>query len=106
MKPIVFIGDSLEILRDLPKVTRQQIGFQLDKVQRGITPDNFKSLSGVGKGVYEIRIRDMSGIYRVIYIAMLKDAVHVLHVLKKKTQRIPKSDIELVKTRLASVIER
>ena len=54
MKPIVFLGDSLEVIRDFPIPARREAGFQLEKVQRGNTPDDFKQLSVVGKGVQEI----------------------------------------------------
>ena len=106
MEPIVFLGDSLEVIRDFPIPARREAGFQLDKVQRGYTPDDFKSLSIVGKGVQEIRISDATGIYRVIYIAKLANAVYVLHAFKKKTQHTPKFDINLAKDRLANIIKR
>jgi phage-related protein len=35
MKPITFLGDSLNRLRDFPDDVRQDAGFQLDKIQRG-----------------------------------------------------------------------
>ena len=57
-----FLGDSLQCLRDFPADARQDTGYQLDKVQRGSQPDNFKPMPTIGKGVEEIRIRDDSGI--------------------------------------------
>ena len=67
MKPVQFLGDSLQCLRDFPVDARQDAGYQLDKVQRGLQPDDFKPMPTIGRGVEEIRIRDDSGIYRVIY---------------------------------------
>ena len=75
MKPVQFLGDSLQCLRDFPADARQDAGYQLDKVQRGLHPDDFKPMPTIGKGVEEIRIRDDSGIYRVIYTARRADAV-------------------------------
>ena len=106
MKPIAFVGNSLDELRAFPDAARHEAGFQLDKVQRGLMPDDFKPLATVGKGVQEIRIRDTSGTYRVIYIAKLEDAVYVLHAFKKKTQRTSKADIELAKQRLAELVRK
>jgi phage-related protein len=96
----------LDELRAFPDAARHEAGFELDKVQRGLMPDNFKSLPIIGKGVQEIRIRDTSGAYRIIYIAKLEDAVYVLHAFKKKTQRTTKADIELVKRRLAELLRK
>ncbi|TAJ93952.1 MAG: type II toxin-antitoxin system RelE/ParE family toxin [Gammaproteobacteria bacterium] len=106
MKPIVFLGDTLEVIRDFPYGIRQAAGFQLDKVQRGLTPDDYKQLPVVGKGVQEIRIRDISGTYRVIYIARFENAVYVLHAFKKKTQRTPALDLRLAKARMMQIIKR
>ena len=61
MRPGCFLGDSLKCLRDFPEAARQDAGYQLDKVQRGAQPDDFKPLAAVGKGVEEIRIADDSG---------------------------------------------
>ena len=94
VKPICFLGDSLQCLKDLPLDARQDAGYQLDKVQRGGQPDDFKPMPTIGKGVEEIRIWDESDTYRVIYTARLADAVFVLHVFQKKTQATPRQHIE------------
>jgi len=95
MKPVQFLGDSLQCLRDFPADARQDAGYQLDKVQRGLQPDDFKPMPTIGKGVEEIRIRDDSGTYRVVYTARLADAVFVLHAFQKKTPRTSQRDIAI-----------
>lgn len=60
MKPLRFLGDSLKSLREFPETARQDAGYQLDSVQRGRKPDDFKPIPGIGKGVEEIRIGDES----------------------------------------------
>lgn len=106
MKPIAFLGNSLDELRAFPDAARHEAGYQLDKVQRGLMPDDFKTLPTVGTGVQEIRVRDASGAFRVVYIAKLEDAVYVLHAFKKKTRRTAKADIELAKRRLAELMRK
>ena len=106
MKPIVFLGDSLERLRDFPESVRRQAGFQLDRIQRGLEPDDYKPMKGVGKGVEELRVRDATGAYRVIYLARMKDGVYVLHAFKKTTQRTTKADVELAQARLMVLSRR
>ena len=59
----------------------------LDKIQRGFEPNDWKPMNTVGRGVREIRIRDASGAFRVIYVAKLADAVYVLHCFQKKTEK-------------------
>jgi len=105
MKPVVFAGDSLKRLREFPEDVRQDAGYQLDKVQRGQTPDDCRPMPSIGKGVEEIRIWDDSGTYRVIYTARLRDAVYVLHAFQKKTQTTSKRDVDIARQRLAQVME-
>ena len=99
VKPIEFLGDSLRSLREFPDDAKRDAGYQLDRVQHGLQPEDFKPMPTIGKGVEEIRVRDDSGTYRVIYTARLADAVYVLHAFQKKTQATSKRDIELAKQR-------
>jgi len=101
VKPIEFLGDSLRSLREFPDDTKRDAGYQLDRVQHGLQPEDFKPMPTIGKGVEEIRVRDDTGAYRVIYTARLADAVYVLHAFQKKTQATSKRDIELAKQRFA-----
>ena len=57
---------------------------QLDRLQRGKQPDDFKPMPIVGKGVEEIRVWDDAGTFRVIYTARLANAVCVLHAFLEK----------------------
>ena len=51
MRPVRFLGDSLRRLREFPEEARHDAGYQLDKVQRGEQPDDFKPMRPIGKGV-------------------------------------------------------
>ena len=104
MKPVQFIGDSLKRLRDFPEGVRMDAGYQIDKVQHGEQPDDFKPMPSIGRGVEEIRVRDGTGAYRVIYTARLSDRVVVLHVFAKKTQATSTRDIDVAKRRFNELI--
>lgn len=104
MKLLRFLGDSLKSLREFPEDARHDAGYQLDKVQRGEQPDDFKPMPSIGKGVEELRVWDDSGTYRVIYTARLADAVYVLHAFQKKTQATAKRDVELARKRYTDLI--
>ena len=101
IKTIEFVGDSLRSLREFPDDAKRDAGYQLDRVQHGLQPDDFKPMPTIGKGVEEIRVRDDTGAYRVIYTARLADAIYVLHAFQKKTQATSKWDIDLAKQRFA-----
>lgn len=95
MKPVTFLGDSLERLREFPATARRRAGYQLDRVQKGFEPDDWKSLVSIGAGVREIRVRDESGAFRVIYVATRPEGVYVLHCFAKKSQKTSRSDLDL-----------
>ena len=103
MKPVQFLGNSLKRLREFPSDARQDAGRQIDRVQRGMQPDDFKPVPSIGKGVEELRVWDESGTFRVIYTARLADAVYVRHAFQKKTQTTSRSDIELAKSRFGQL---
>ena len=98
-KPIEFRGTALDDLRAFPLAARREAGHQLDLVQNGHEPDDWKPMNTVGQGVQEIRVRDAAGAFRVIFVAKFRDAVYVLHCFQKKTQRTSKKDIDLAKSR-------
>ena len=59
----------------------------------------------VGSGVHEIRIRDESGAYRVFYVAKFEEAVYVLHVCEKRSQKTARADLVLGKIRYADLLK-
>jgi phage-related protein len=83
---------------------RHDAGYQLDRVQRGDQPDDFKPMPTIGKGVEEIRVSDANGTYRVIYLSRRVEAVYVLHAFHKKTQATPRKDLEIAKARLRQLL--
>lgn len=70
MKAVVFLGDSLDRIREFPEQARRQAGLELRQVQHGFDPSDWKPMKSVGPGVREIRVRDSAGAFRVLYVAM------------------------------------
>lgn len=99
MKEIDFLGDSISRIRDFPDDVRQDVGYQLELLQRGRDPDDWKPMPTVGTGVREIRIRDASGAFRIFYVTSIGDKIYVLHAFKKKSQQTSRHDIEVAKQR-------
>jgi len=92
-------------MRELPEDARETAGHQLFKVQQGKEPDDWKPMSSVGAGVQEIRVWEDSGTYRVLYVAKFEEAVYVLHVFEKRSQKTSKGDIQLAKGRYADLLK-
>ena len=99
LKPIRWLGTTRDDIRDQRPATRDQLGQQLLRVQMGLMPNNYKPMSAVGPGTYEIRVQDTDGIARLMYVTKFHDTICVLHVFTKKSRRTPKTDIDLAKKR-------
>jgi phage-related protein len=104
LKPVIFRGSALDDLRQFPIEPRREAGYQLNKVQNGDEPSDWKPMLAVGDGVKEIRVRDRTGIFRVIYLAKLADAVYVLHCFQKKTQQTSQKEIDLARKRYQELL--
>ncbi len=104
-KPVEFRGSSLDDLRSFPLSARREAGHQLDQVQNGHEPDDWKPMNTVGQGVKEIRIRDAVGAFRVMYVAKFADAVYVLHCFQKKTEKTNKADLDLAAKRYRDLLQ-
>jgi len=103
-KPVVFVGNALDDLRGFPLAARREAGHQIDQVQRGLAPDDWKPMRTVGPGVREIRLRDASGAFRILYVATFADAIYVLHCFRKQSARTCKTDIDLAARRYRTLM--
>lgn len=102
-KEIEFLGNSLECLRSFPREAMREAGYQLEAVQKGEEPTDWKPMKTVGPGVREIRIKDEDGAFRVFYVATFADVIYVLHAFRKTTEKTEKRDIDLAKDRFRSL---
>ena len=105
MKTLVFAGRTLENIKHFPNKAKREAGFQLDKIQQGESPFNWKPMNTIAAGVREIRISDTDGIFRIVYVAKFEEAIYVLHAFQKKTKKTSKSDIEAAKKAYKMIIE-
>jgi len=103
LKPLAFVGDALKDIRAFPDHARRPAGFELDQVQRGLRPTDWKPMTSIGSRVLEIRIH--TGVeHRVFYVAKFEEAVYVLHAFEKKRQKTSKRDLELGRARLSELL--
>lgn len=104
MKRIQWLGTSLNTVRDFPENVRKLVGQELRFVQTGSMPTDFKPMTTVGAGAYEIRVR-AGNQYRVIYVAKFAESVYVLHSFIKTTPKTSKQDLEMAKTQYATLLK-
>lgn len=99
---LVWIGASFEDLRDFPSEARRGAGYELRRIQRGLSPTDWKPMPSIGQGVNEIRIHTHVE-HRVIYVAKFEEAIYVLHAFEKKSRQTRDTDLALARERLKQV---
>ena len=102
MKPLIFIGTSLDDLRNFPDEARRAAGFELYAVQCGLEPRDWRPMPAIGSGVKEIRLYVL-GEWRIVFVAKFKDAVYVLHSFQKKDRKTSQKDIDLARKRYRQI---
>jgi phage-related protein len=104
-KPIYWVGTSRKDLLAFPVEVKQEVGYQLHRVQNGFEPENWKPFQQIGSGVKEIRISESSNIYRIMYVAKFANKIYVLHSFQKKAQKTSLKDIDIAKARYKAIIK-
>jgi len=103
-KPVVWLGNTLDELRQFPDDVRDEMGYALYLAQMGDKQPTAKPLKGFsGAGVLEIVDNFDGDTYRTVYTVKLAGVVYVLHAFQKKSKKgisTPKQDIDLIKQRL------
>jgi phage-related protein len=102
MREIIWLGNSYHDLLDFSKSAKQIAGYNLDKLQRGKEPKDWKPMSSIGIGVKELHIH-CENEYRVIYLAHCSEKIYILHSFAKKTQKTSQKDIDLAKKRFKEI---
>jgi phage-related protein len=101
-KPLTWVGSARPDIQSLPAEAQRQLGFDLRLVQLGQMPRDWKPMPAIGPGVAEIRVR-AGGAFRLVYVAKFAEAVYVLHVFQKKSQKTSPLDLALARARFAAV---
>jgi phage-related protein len=103
LQDVIWLGDSLQVLRNFPTGIKALLGGEIFRLQVGAVPRNFDSMVTVGRGVRELRARDRSGQYRAIYVARKREGIFILHAFQKKSRQTAKRDIEIARKRLREI---
>jgi phage-related protein len=97
------MGSSRDDVVAFPPDARRAAGYQMERVQRGEEPLDWKPMTSVGPGVREIRVHERSGTFRVVYLTGRPEGIYVLHCFQKKTPKTSRNDLQLAQSRLKAV---
>jgi phage-related protein len=104
-KPDVWMGSSRKDLKSFPEDVQAHVGYSLYGAQCGEEYASVKALKGSGgRSVLEIVAPHEGDTYRAVYTVKFVDAIDVLHAFQNKSKSgiaTPKTEINLIRRRLA-----
>ena len=103
---IAWEGDSKEVLSCFPDAVKRNLGFDLRLLQQGQQPMDYRPMSSIGQGVFELRDQDERAWYRVVYLSRIRNVIHVLHCFEKRSRETPQKEVHAARQRLKEVRAR
>lgn len=82
------------------------MGFDLRLLQQGQQPTDYRPMSSIGLGVFELRDQDERAWYRVIYLSRVRGVIYVLHCFEKRSRQTPMKEIHVARQQLRAVRAR
>jgi phage-related protein len=104
LKPLTWVGSAKRDLVTCSSDVQTAAGRELERVQRGADPIDWKPMPSIGAGAREIRVH-VKGEWRVFYVATFPEAVYVLHVFQKKTRKTSPRDLALGQQRYRAMLK-
>ena len=99
-KPLVWLSGEIKT-PPFSETARFAAGMLLRRLQRGedLAMPVSRPMPSVGKRCHELRIVDETATWRIV-VRLEPDAVVILQIFSKKTQKTPKAVIDVCKERL------
>jgi len=106
LKPALFHPAARKAIRLFPGDVRREVGKAIFDLQRGevLGMPLARKMPSLEAGAAELRIRDRAGIYRVFYYTQSARGILVFHAFVKKSQKVPKNEMDLAKKRLKELL--
>ncbi|MBI3578982.1 MAG: type II toxin-antitoxin system RelE/ParE family toxin [Ignavibacteriales bacterium] len=99
-KPLVWLHGEVKT-SPLSSVVRIEAGYLLRQLQMGIklSLPHSRPMPFIGQRCHELRITDANAIWRIVY-RIDEDAIVILDVFQKKSQKTPQDIIDNCKRRI------
>lgn len=94
-----------EFLAGLSEHTRLEVADDVILLEGGKTLSMplSRNLSSITQGLHELRFRDKAGQVRVIYFIKKGEVIYLIYAFRKKTQDIPKKELEIILKRIREI---
>lgn len=95
-----------QFLRSLDRQTRARFIWSIEQLRVRNVQAREPLVRHIEGRLWELRRESNTNIYRLLYVILSGRRILLLHGFQKKTQRTPRSDIELAQRRLADFLQR
>ena len=99
---------ALKAFGEFPEGAQIEILRALSIAAEGRKADIAKPMKGLGSGIFEVALAWRDDAYRTVYAVQIGDALWVVHAFQKKSKtgvKTPKTEIDLIRTRLKRLKE-
>ena len=99
-KPLVWLHGEVKS-PPFSKAARLEAGFLLRLLQQGnlLSLPNSRPMPSIGRRCHELRINDQNSTWRIVY-RIDADAIAILEVFQKQSQKTSQSVVEICKKRI------
>ncbi len=103
---LIVLKQAERKLKDGPKELMEDIYSLFEELANGknLGMPISRPLPSISKGLHELRLSGKAGEFRIFYFIKIGNAIYIIHACSKKKQAIDKKTIDLLKTRIRSVI--
>ncbi|TNH09117.1 type II toxin-antitoxin system RelE/ParE family toxin [Testudinibacter sp. TR-2022] len=102
---ISILKQALKAIQKMPRTLQEEIYFDLEDLSLYGNTLKEPKVRDLGNGLKELRTTAQDGIGRSFFFFHIQKRIFVVHALHKKTQKTPKQDLELAKTRMKQIKE-
>ena len=102
-KPVIWMGQSLKAVRNMPEDVKDEFGYAISEGQAGRKASYAKPMKGNLREVTEVVADDDGNTFRAMYTTVLEGRVYVLDAFQKKATKgtaTPKKDLDRIGQRL------
>ncbi len=93
---------QIEIMHLPPGLQARYIGLTSRMIEFG--PNlGLPHTDSLGEGLFELRLKSLEGIARVFFCIMIEKKIMMLHSFIKKTNKTPRKEIEIAKSRIKEI---
>jgi len=104
-REIIFLKQVKKEIEEFPFNIRKEIldTLMLLKLGHMLLMPLDRNLSSILPSLHELRFKDQAGQYRVVYWIKTADGIYIVHAFKKKTQKLPQKNIDLILKRIREI---